>query len=208
MLPGSSLINEREYNFKEKSHYSEFRLDWCRMTGRKRTEDKINIFEELMAYQESVFRICLGFSKNPWDAEDLTQDVYLKAFQKIGSLRDSRLMREWLFRIAKNTCLDHSRKILINRMFKLQSRSESEEGKTPEAEVAHREQLLILKRAINKLNKKHREVFVLREYGHLTYREIAETLGIKEGTVMSRLNRAREAVIHRMKGENHERPKD
>ncbi len=205
MLPGSSLINEREYNFKEKSHYSEFRLDWYRMTGRKRTEGKIKNFEELMAYKESVFRICLGFSKNPWDAEDLTQDVYLKAFQKIGSLRDSRLMRQWLFRIAKNTCLDHSRKILINHMFKLQSRSESEEGKTPEAEVAHREQLLILKRAINKLNKKHREIFVLREYGHLTYREIAATVGIKEGTVMSRLNRAREAVIHRMKGENYER---
>ena len=178
------------------------------MLGQKKVEDKSKIFEELMAYQESVFRICLGFSKNPWDAEDLTQDVYLKAFQKIGSLRDSRLMREWLFRIAKNTCLDHSRKKLINRLFRLQSRSESEEGKTPEAEIAHREQLLILKRAINKLNKKHREVFVLREYGHLTYREIVATVGIKEGTVMSRLNRAREAVIHRMKGENHERPKD
>jgi len=174
------------------------------MTVRKRIEDKIKNFEELMVYQESVFRICLGFSRNLLDAEDLTQDAYLKAFQKIGSLRDFRLMREWLFRIAKNTCLDHSRKILITRMFKLHSRSGSEEAKTPEAEVAHKEQLLILKRAINKLNKKHREVFVLREYGHLTYQEIADTLGIKEGTVMSRLNRAREAVIHRVKGENHE----
>ena len=178
------------------------------MTGRKRTEDKIKNFEELMVYQESVFRICLGFSKNPWDAEDLTQDVYLKAFQKIGSLRDFSLMREWLFRIAKNTCLDHSRKVLLSRMFKLRSRNESEERKTPEAEVAHREQLLILKKAINKLNKKHREVFVLREYGHLSYREIAATLGIKEGTVMSRLNRGREAVIHQMKGEVHERQKN
>jgi RNA polymerase sigma-70 factor (ECF subfamily) len=178
------------------------------MTGRKRTEDKIKNFEELMVYQESVFRICLGFSKNPWDAEDLTQDVYLKAFQKIGSLRDSRLMREWLFRITRNTCLDHSRKKLINRLFKLRSRNESEEGKTPEAEVAHREQLLILKKTITKLNKKHREVFVLREYGHLSYREIAATLGIKEGTVMSRLNRGREAVIHQMKGEIHERQKN
>jgi RNA polymerase sigma-70 factor (ECF subfamily) len=93
-------------------------------------------------------------------------------------------------------------------MFKLRSRNESEEGKTPEAEVAHREQLLILKKTITKLNKKHREVFVLREYGHLSYREIAATLGIKEGTVMSRLNRGREAVIHQMKGEIHERQKN
>ena len=158
-----------------------------------------------MAYRESVFRICLGFSKNPWVAEDLAQDVYLKAFQKIGSLRDSGLMREWLFRIAKNTCLDHKRKKILSRVFKLQSGSGSEEEKTPETEVAHREQLLILKKAINKLNKKHREVFVLREYGHLTYREIADTLGIKEGTVMSRLNRARKDVINQMKGEHREK---
>ena len=114
-------------------------------------------------------------------------------------------MREWLFRIAKNTCLDHKRKKILSRVFKLQSGSGSEEEKTPETEVAHREQLLILKKAINKLNKKHREVFVLREYGHLTYREIADTLGIKEGTVMSRLNRARKDVINQMKGEHREK---
>ena len=50
-----------------------------------------NIFDELMSYKESIFRICLGYSKDPWDAEELTQEVFLKAYRKIRSLGNSNL---------------------------------------------------------------------------------------------------------------------
>lgn len=158
-----------------------------------------DIFKELMSYNESVFRICLGFSKNPWDAEELTQEVYLKAYRKIGSLNHSNLSREWLFRIAKNTCLDHIKKKRLRRLFPLKSNNDSVEQNTPELRMIQREQLQTLKRAISQLPKKHREVFVLKEYGHLSYQEIALTLGIKEGTVMSRLNRARRAIMTQLR---------
>lgn len=170
------------------------------MTDIKKTEQE-KVLEELMSYKEIVFQICLGFSKNPWDAEDLTQDVYLKAFRNIHSLSDPCFLKEWLFKIARNTCFDFGRKLRIRRIFQLKSKGETQEDRTPESLVAYGEQLQVLKKAVNQLPEKHKEVFVLREYGNLSYQEIAAVLGIKNGTVMSRLKRARQAVINQTKEE-------
>jgi RNA polymerase sigma-70 factor (ECF subfamily) len=158
-----------------------------------------NIFEELMSYKESVFRICLGFSKDPLDAEELTQEVFLKAYRKINSLDNSNLSKGWLFKVAKNTCLDYVKKKRLKRLFQLKSNSPSVDYNSPEMRVIQNEQLQILKRAVSQLSKKNREVFVLKEYGHLSYEEIALTLGVKKGTVMSRLNRARQAVMNQLR---------
>ena len=158
-----------------------------------------NIFDELMSYKENIFRICLGFSRNPWDAEELTQEVFLKAYRKISSLDNSHLSRGWLFKVAKNTCLDYVKKRHLKRLFQLKSNSPSVDDNSPEMRVIQNEQLQILKRAVSQLSKRNREVFVLKEYGHLSYEEIALTLGIKKGTVMSRLNRARQTVINKLK---------
>ncbi|UCC41821.1 MAG: RNA polymerase sigma factor [Candidatus Aminicenantes bacterium] len=158
-----------------------------------------NIFEYLMSYKESVFRICLGFSKDPWDAEELTQEVFLKAHRKIDSLDNSNLSRGWLFKVAKNTCLDYVKKKRLRRLFQLKLNNSSVENNTPEKRIIQSEQLRALKEAINRLPKKNREVFVLKEYGHLSYEEIASTLGIKKGTVMSRINRARHAVMNQLR---------
>jgi len=158
-----------------------------------------NIFEELMSYKESVFRICLGFSKDPLDAEELTQEVFLKAYRKILSLDNSNLSRGWLFKVAKNTCLDYVKKKRLKRLFQLKSNNPSVDYNSPEMRVIQNEQLQILKRAVSQLSKKNREVFILKEYGHLSYEEIALTLGVKKGTVMSRLNRARQAVMNQLR---------
>lgn len=82
---------------------------------------------------------------------------------------------------------------------------EPPDRKNPEKLLEHQQQLGLLKKSVNGLSDKLREVFVLKEYGHLSYQEIAKALGIKEGTVMSRLNRARQQVTRRMKRENHAR---
>jgi RNA polymerase sigma-70 factor (ECF subfamily) len=163
-----------------------------------RTEEELKIFEELLTYKENIFSICLGFSKNPHDAEDLTQDIYLKAYQKIGTLRNPYFSKEWLLRIAKNVCLDHKKK----KFFRFEAEEQMTEARNqnnPEDSASLSEQVNNLKEAVIGLPKKQREVFVLREYGHLSYQEIAHTLEIKEGTVMSRLNRARQAVLKLMK---------
>jgi len=168
------------------------------------TEDESRLFEEMITYKEDVFRICLGFSRNPSDAEDLSQDVYLKAFQNVGKVHTPYALKEWLFRIARNTCLDHGKKRRIVRFFeKTAPPDNGVETRTPESSADAGERLNSLKNAVSRLPKRQREVFVLREYGHLSYQELARTLGIKEGTVMSRLNRARRAVTDSVIEEPH-----
>jgi RNA polymerase sigma-70 factor (ECF subfamily) len=163
----------------------------------KRTE----IFEELMTYQRKVFLICLGFSRNASDAQDLAQEVYYKAYKSIASLSDHSLAKFWLFRIARNTCLNFQKKRRLERVSALEISRKMKDPQTPESEMMHREKLLMLKGAIRMLPKKQRDVFVLKEYGDLTYQEIAETLKIELGTVMSRLNRARQAIKETIMGE-------
>ncbi len=172
------------------------------MTERaKRREQESKAFEELMMYQDKVFLICLGFSKNATDAEDLAQEVYLKAYRKIGSLKELRFAKLWLLRITRNTCLDYRKKQRIKPMFQPLDTETSIENNTPESKMIFQEQVGLLKKAIQRLPKKLKEVFILREYGDLSYEEIAATLEIKEGTIMSRLNRARQALLSQIKGE-------
>lgn len=159
-----------------------------------------------MAWREDVFRICLGFSRNPSDAEDLSQDVYLKALRKIGTIQTPGAARGWLLRIARNTCLDHQKRARLFRLFK--DRVAADEPRVTTAVEVREEppaRLAQLKKAIGRLPRKQREAFVLREYGQLSYEEVAGTLGIKMGTVMSRLNRARRSVADFMREGIHEK---
>ena len=168
-------------------------------------EDEAKLFEEMMIYQEAIFRICLGFSRNPSDAEDLSQDVYLKAYRNLGRIRSPQAVKEWLFRIARNTCFDHAKKLKISRLFeKTTSPDNVLDTRTPEFSAVTSERLKLLRRAVSRLSKKQREVFVLREYGHLSYEELARAVGAKAGTVMSRLSRARMAVARFIKEAGHE----
>jgi RNA polymerase sigma-70 factor (ECF subfamily) len=159
------------------------------------------IFAELMTYQKNVFLVCLGFSRNASDAQDLAQEVYLKAYANITSLKEPSLAKFWLFRIARNTCLSFQKKMRLDRKSAGELARHVQNPESPEEDVIRHEQLLELKGAIRKLPKKLKDVFVLREYGDLSYQEIAETLGIELGTVMSRLNRARASIKGKIEGE-------
>lgn len=164
-------------------------------------EDKSQVFEELLTYQKKIFLICLGFSRNASDAQDLAQDVYLKAYKNIDTLSEPSLAKVWLFRIARNTCLNFQKKHRLDRIAAFEITQKIKDPQTPESEMIHQEQLRLLKGAIHKLPKKQQDVFIMKEYGDLSYQEIAETLKIELGTVMSRLNRARQAIKEQIKGE-------
>ena len=155
---------------------------------------EIMVFERLLIHQEIIFRICLGYSRNYAEAEDLAQEVYLKAYQSLPSLRDSSSAKDWLIRIAKNACLDRQKNLRTQGIW-LRRRAREMDFESPtSAEESLEGRLLQLKRAIRRLPRKLRTIFVLREYGHLTYEEMAAALELKKGTVMSRLSRARRQV--------------
>lgn len=167
--------------------------------------DEAKLFEDMMACREAVFRICLGFSRNASDAEDLSQDVYLKAYRGLRGLRHPDLAKEWLFRIARTTCLDHARRRRLERELRDSVRQRNAvDPRTPEAASIAGERLGALKSAVSRLPRKMREVFVLREYGGLSYEELGRVIGARAGTVMSRLSRARAAVASFVKEAEHE----
>ena len=167
--------------------------------------------ESLFAHRETVFRICLGFSRNYAEAEDLAQDVYLKAHRNLLRLKNPDLAREWLFRIAKNACLDQQKTSRLRRLLLLQWTARRPEARLTAGNGAAGEgaapspdpRLADLKAAVRSLPPKLREAFVLRQYAHLSYEEIAAALGLKTGTVMSRLHRARAAVARKLQENRH-----
>lgn len=174
------------------------------MTNNSGGQDETKLMNELLDYSDKVFRICLGFCRNPWDAEELMQEVYLRALKKLGGLRNKDRKREWLFRIARNTCLNTLRRERLYRMLLARIADHSIDHDTPEWRTIQSEEFKAFKDSVRKLQYKLREVFILREYGRLSYSEIAGMVGIKEGTVRSRLNRARRAVAAGTKGVEHE----
>jgi len=165
--------------------------------------EESKVLNMFMDYTDIVFRICLGFTRNPWEAEELMQDVYLKALKKISSLKNHEFCKEWLFRITRNTCLNYVKRERLHKSFLRSKGKNILEHNTPESNYSLKEQSQIIKEAIHRLPQKKREVLIFKEYGHMTYKEISDTLGIKVGTVMSRLNRAREAIISDFKRGKH-----
>ncbi len=156
-------------------------------------EPRIRI-EDLLEYQETVFLICLGFTRNYSDAQELAQETWLQAQRRLDQLREPGAANAWLCRLARNLCLDHLRKRRWQRFLSLEAAPERADSETPEAVLAEGEHIRQVKAAIAKLPARMREIFVLSAYGELSYGEIAQVAGIPVGTVMSRLARARAAI--------------
>lgn len=121
------------------------------------------------------------------EAEDLTQQVFLQLFRKIEQFSAQSRFETWLYRLAMNEALQHLRKKRRRNIQPLMHEPMSQ----PSQEGARSEDREILERALSQLDPELRAIFVLREVQGQSYREIADTLEIPEGTVGSRLNRAR-----------------
>jgi RNA polymerase sigma-70 factor (ECF subfamily) len=159
--------------------------------------------EDLLPYREEVFLLCLGFSRNAAVAEDLCQDVYLKAYRNLDSVRRPEAAKYWLFRLARNVCRDHHRRSRIVSFNPLDAKADRAAALTDGDPDEFEDRLVLLKSSVEALPRKLREAFILRMYARLSYQDLARTLRIKEGTVLSRLHRARAAVVRAMREERH-----
>lgn len=121
------------------------------------------------------------------DAEDLTQQVFVQLFRRIGQFAGHSKFETWLYRLAMNESLQHLRRI---RRWDFQPLTFEPQSDT-KLEQERDEQTEILELALKRLNPELRAIFILREIEELSYRDIAQTIDIPEGTVGSRLNRAR-----------------
>ncbi len=144
-------------------------------------------------YYRPVVSIGYRMTGDPALAEDIAQETFLKVWDNLPGFVPERSssFRAWVLRIARNTAIDFYRQ--RRQSSELDERLE-DGGPTPEVQALRNERDRAVQEAIMRLPDRSREVLVLREYGGLSYREIAESLEIPIGTVMSRLNYARNAL--------------
>lgn len=152
-------------------------------------------FEALIGrYQGEIFRMVYYRTLSRMDAEDITQDVFIKAFRGVETIRDPVMFKPWLYRIALNAVNDFYRKKRLRSIFTLFS-GDREEGQAPEEDHAperleKKEFWGRLGRFLTRLSAAEKEVFRLKYLDDLGIREIAEVLGKNESTVKTHLYRA------------------
>ena len=183
--------------------------DWD-LVARVAAGDRDAFGELVERHHRRLLRVCERLLGDAEEARDAVQEVFLKVMVKAGGFRPKALVSTWLYRVAVNHCLNVLRRRRLRRWVSL-SAAEDDDAVTPPLEPAeeradpHREldarrRWGLVHRAINGLPPSQRAVLVLARFEELSYREIAETLGITLGAVESRLFRAMRALERAQEG--------
>lgn len=149
-------------------------------------------FQELVEkYKQKVYYMALDMTGNHHDAEDLSQEVFMKVYTSIKDFRGDAKLSSWMYRIAMNTCIDKTRRKRL-KLVELDDKMHEKPaaGAPPDTAIEARSTQMQIDQALQKLPPRQRSIFVMRHYNELMLREIAEALGISEGTVKAQLFRA------------------
>lgn len=153
-------------------------------------------------YYWRVFRMAYGMSGNHGSAEDLTQEIFMRAYQRLKEFRGQSAFSTWLYRVAVNHSLNYRRK------HQVEAREEStcetdpqpivDGSTTPESEVMRQQMTMQVHRALLALKPKLRMIVILKDIEGLSYEEIAQRTNCSTGTVASRLNRSRKLLARKL----------
>jgi RNA polymerase sigma-70 factor, ECF subfamily len=162
----------------------------------------------LGVYQNPVYSLIIHIIEDPSDASDVLQEVFLKVFRKIGQFQGESSLKTWIYKIAVHEASNHRRGWL--RRLRREPLSIDDElagapvtrspGDTPYEALEKGERQQVVRRALGTLAPPYRSVVVLREIEGMSYEEIAQVLGVAEGTVKSRLQRGRELLKRKLTG--------
>ncbi len=169
--------------------------------------------ELVRRYQDRIYNLTFRMCNRHEDAEELAQEVFLKAFEKIHQFRGTSRFYTWLFRIAKNMTISHYRRTRRVKFFSLSGTDDNvahaeaaertaelaaRRNPGPEAAASRKETVRAVTDALNELDEEFRVVVVLRDIEDMNYGEIAEVLDLPAGTVKSRLHRARNMLREKL----------
>ena len=167
-----------------------------------------NAFGELVeAYQDRVYNLALRMCGNADDAFDLAQEAFFRAWRGLSGFQFESAFSTWLFRLSSNVCLDWLRAKKRRPTVSLTTLDDEGEevqmeirdpGKGPEELLLAAEDRKALAKALNELPVEYREILTLRAINDLSYEEISRILNLREGTVKSRLSRARLALRNKL----------
>lgn len=163
-------------------------------------------FESLVIEnRKNVYNLALRMTGNEQDALDISQEAFLKAFSGLSGFRGKSRFSVWLYRLTYNLCIDLLRK--NSRANVVPLFTETDDGEEisveipdsavlPESELEKKELIRAINDAVNGLSPERRQVILLREISGLSYSEIAQVLGVNEGSVKSRISRARKQIAN------------
>jgi RNA polymerase sigma-70 factor (ECF subfamily) len=156
-------------------------------------EGEVEAWGEIVKrYKKAVFGIAMGILGNCADAEDATQDAFIKAFENLGSYDIKRRFSTWIFTITTNICKNKLRRRRASPFsLSLENPSHLWGGSDPSSEVAKEERHSALREALGELSFKYRAPIILRYYADMNYKEIGSVLNVPQGTVKVRLHRGK-----------------
>jgi RNA polymerase sigma factor (sigma-70 family) len=164
--------------------------------ARARAGDTAAFAALVRRHQDRVFGFILRMLDARDEAMELTQDVFVKAWQALPGWRREARFSTWLLQIARNAALDQLRRRRVIQFAPLEDGMDvADTAPGPEARYASRQRQVRLEHALLQIAAEHREILLLREVEDLSYGELAAVLGVAEGTVKSRLARARAALL-------------
>ena len=163
-------------------------------------------FEELMRrHQTPLYNFILRSVRHPQTAEEIHQDAWLRILQGARDFQRASKFTTWAYTVARNLCIDHARKAVLRRHPSLEQPSGDEDGPSlgevlpdrgaavDRAAIGNELQVRIAA-AVDALPAEQREVFLMREYSNLQFKEIADIVGAPENTVKSRMRYALERL--------------
>ena len=171
----------------------------------KAQEGDLFSFDHLVKkYQKKIYTLAYRMVKNHDAADDIAQETFINAYSSIKSFKLGHSFYTWLYRICMNLSINYLKRqkfVIPESQFEeevspLEKKTESED---PLSLLVQKEQERKIEQAIDSLPPKYKAVFILKVYEDLSYEEIAQTLKISLGTVMSRLFRARERLQELLK---------
>ena len=161
-------------------------------------------------YWRKVFNVAYKFVGKHDEAEDLTQDIFLKIFKSLDTFDRRANFQTWLISISRNLCIDHYRSVrkereTIDRDVDANELSPASHDAGPVAALEQRDRVTLLRQAMAALPETLRTAVLMRDIQELSYQEIADRLRLPEGTVKSRINRGRTELarqIRRLRGDD------
>ena len=152
--------------------------------------------EIVRLYWRKVFNVAYKFVGRHDLAEDLTQDIFLKLYRSLNTFDRRANFQTWLISVSRNLCIDHYRSVrkereTVNRDVDASELTPASTDKSAQALLEQRDRVTMLRAALNRLPPTLRTAVLMRDIQELAYTEIAEKLGVPEGTVKSRINRGR-----------------
>jgi RNA polymerase sigma-70 factor, ECF subfamily len=161
--------------------------------------EQLKKFEEYLAlYKDDVYRVALYFTKNKDDAEDLTQDAFIRAYTFFHRFRNDTNFKAWILKIMRNIYITQVKKKRPTAEHNDEQLFGYETNKNTENQVLDAMRTKEVQQAINKLPDEFREVIILCELEGHSYEEIARIIDIPVGTVRSRLHRGRMILKERL----------